>query len=95
MDIPEEFTVNYEQDGVLKVKEEKKEVLSKGAWATVLYSYRNWNAKEEEYGPLKATIRRYRRMQGVYRQQSKFNISSARQALQLSKLLEEWFKDEK
>ena len=38
-----ELTINYEEDGVLLVKELDKEVLSKGAWTTILYRYQNWN----------------------------------------------------
>ena len=33
----EELTINYEEDGVQIVKETGKEVLSKGAWTTILY----------------------------------------------------------
>jgi len=38
----DEVTINYEEDGVLVVKELDKVVLSKGSWATVLFRYQQW-----------------------------------------------------
>jgi hypothetical protein len=37
----EELTVRYEDGGVETVKELDKKVLSKGAWATVIYRYQD------------------------------------------------------
>lgn len=93
MDSLDELTVNYEENGILKVKELEKTVLSKGAWVTVMFSYQEWSPKDEDYGPKKATIRRYKKVSGAYRQQSKFNISSGKQALMISQILGDWFKD--
>lgn len=85
-----DITVNYEEDGIKVVKELDKEILSKGAWTTIIFKYQDWNRGKEEYGPEKFTIRRYRKMNGVYRQQSKFNISSVKQANQLVDVLKKW-----
>ena len=41
------LTVNYEEDGVLKSKELAKEVLTKGAWTTIMYQYQDWDQKKE------------------------------------------------
>ncbi len=35
----EELTINYEEEGVLLVKELDKVILSKGAWTTILFRY--------------------------------------------------------
>ncbi len=86
----EELTVNYEEDGQLVVKELDKVILSKGAWATVMFRYQKWEAKREDYGPDMYIIRRYRKMNGEYRAQSKFNISSADQAKKVIAALQEW-----
>lgn len=86
----EEITVNFEEDGVILVKELDKEILSKGAWTTIMFKYRDWDAKKEEYGPERFSIRRYRKMSGTYRQQSKFNISSIEQAKKIIATLEKW-----
>jgi hypothetical protein len=89
----EDLTVSYTDNGVETVKELDKKVLSKGAWATIIYRYQDWNKAKSEYGPDKYTIRRYQKKNGEYRQQSKFNISSKDQAQSIIDILEGWIKD--
>ena len=86
----EELTVTYEEDGIQIVKEIDKAVLSKGAWATVVFRYQEWDRAKEVYGPDKYTIRRYKKSGGDYRQQSKFTISSPDQARKLIEVLQGW-----
>jgi hypothetical protein len=86
----EDLTVNYEEDGVQLVKETDKEILSKGAWATILFKYQDYDKKNQEYGAEKFTIRRYQKRNGQYQAKSKFNISSAAQARKLINTLERW-----
>ena len=86
----DEVTITYEEDGVEVVKELDKEILSKGAWATIIFKYQDWDRQKEQYGDEKFTIRRYRKMSGVYRQQSKFNISSKAQAEKIIEVLQKW-----
>lgn len=88
----EEISINYEEDGVLLVTELDKEVLTKGAWTTILFRYQQWDKKKEEYGQEMFTIRRYRKMNNQYSQQSKFNISSEKQAQQIIDTLQGWIK---
>lgn len=85
-----ELTINYEEDGVIIVKELDKVILSKGAWSTIIFRYQDWNRTKSEYGPERFTIRRYRKLNDEYRQQSKFNISSADQALKIINALQKW-----
>ncbi|MGR9085589.1 MAG: hypothetical protein ACU841_00765 [Gammaproteobacteria bacterium] len=89
----EDLTVSYEDGGIETVKELDKKVLTKGAWATVIFRYQEWNRAKELYGPDKYTIRRYQKQNGEYRQKSKFNISSKEQAKSIIETLEEWIKD--
>jgi len=86
----EEITINYEEGGVVLVKELDKVILSKGAWTTIIFKYQDWDSKKEAYRPERFTIRRYRKMSGSYRQQSKFNISSVDQAQKIIHALEGW-----
>ena len=86
----EELTIEYEEGGVVLVKELDKEILSKGAWTTILFKYQDWDGKKDGYGPVKFTIRRYRKMSGTYRQQSKFNISSVDQGKKIVDTLTKW-----
>lgn len=89
----DELTVDYEEEGILKVKQVDKEVLSKGAWATVLYRYQEWVPESDTYGPDRYTIRRYKKSAGEYRQQSKFTISSADQARRIVGALQRWLEE--
>lgn len=86
----DEVSITYEEDGIEVVKELDKEILTKGAWSTILFKYQDWDRQKEQYGPEKYTIRRYRKMSGVYRQQSKFNISSKAQAEKIVDVLQKW-----
>ncbi len=89
----DELTVQYEEDGLVTVKELDKKVLTKGAWSTIIYRYQDWDRRKEEYGKDKYTIRRYQKRNGQYQQKSKFNISSADQARAVIDALEGWMKD--
>lgn len=89
----EDLTINYEEEGVLIVKETGKEVLSKGAWTTILYRYQNLDRKTGEYGKEMYTIRRYQKRQGEYIPKSKFNISSAEQAKKIIAALSGWLNE--
>ena len=89
----DELTVQYEEDGLVTVKELDKKVLTKGAWSTIIYRYQDWDRKKEEYGKDKYTIRRYQKRSGQYMQKSKFNISSQDQARSIIEALEGWMKD--
>jgi hypothetical protein len=86
----EDLTINYEEDGIQVVKETGKEVLSKGAWTTILYRFQNLDRKTGEFGKDMFTIRRYQKRQGEYVMKSKFNISSSEQAKKIIEILEKW-----
>lgn len=87
-----EITVNYEEDGLLVVKELDKAILSKGAWTTILFRYQQWEPAGNDYGPERYTIRRYRKIKGEYIPQTKFNISSQEQARKIIEALQGWLK---
>ncbi|MGM0681643.1 MAG: hypothetical protein ACQES8_05385 [Thermodesulfobacteriota bacterium] len=86
----EDLTVNYEEDGIPVVKELDKAVLSKGAWATIIFRYQQWDKRKEEYGEDKYTIRRYRKINGEYIPRTRFNISSSKQAAKIVEILSNW-----
>ena len=89
----DELTVQYEEDGLVTVKELDKKVLTKGAWSTIIYRYQDWDRRKEEYSKDKYTIRRYQKRSGQYMQKSKFNISSKDQALAIIEALQGWMTD--
>ncbi len=88
-----ELTINYEEDGILIVKELDKVLLSKGAWTTILFRYQQYNRTKKEYGQDMFTIRRYQKRNGQYLPKSKFNISSKAQASKIIEALNKWIAD--
>lgn len=89
----DELTVEYFEGEMMTVKELDKVVLTKGAWATVMYRYQDLDRKSGDFGPDKYTIRRYQKRNGEYNQRSKFNISSRDQAQKIIAALSEWTAD--
>jgi len=89
----EDLTVDYEEDGKLVSRQLDKEILTKGAWSTIIFRYQDWDRKKEEYGPDKYSIRRYQKRNGQYQQKSKFNISSRDQAEKVIAALQKWMGD--
>ena len=88
----DELTVEYMEGGEMTVKELDKVVLTKGAWATLLFRYQDLDRKTGDFGAEKYTIRRYQKRNGEYSQRSKFNISSKDQAQQIIDALTKWIK---
>lgn len=84
------ITINYKEEEQLIVKEIDKQILSKGAWTTIIFKYQQWDRANNKFGPDRFTIRRYRKRDGEYMQQSKFNISSKDQAEKIIKALQYW-----
>ncbi len=89
----DDLTVEYEEDGVITIRETGKAVLSKGAWATVLFRYQEWDAEAGLYGPQKYVFKRYKKWGGEYRQQSKFSLSSDDQARRVISALNGWLEE--
>jgi hypothetical protein len=86
----DELTVEYHEGDEMTVKELDKEVLTKGAWATVMFRYQDLDRKTGDFGSEKYTIRRYQKRNGEYSQRSKFNISSKDQAQKVIAALSKW-----
>jgi hypothetical protein len=89
----DDLTISYSENDIETTKELGKQVLSKGAWTTILYRYQDWNNTKQEYGPVKYSIRRYQKKNDQYWQKSKFNISSDDQARKIISTLREWIED--
>ena len=87
-----DITMDYEEDGILIVKELDKEILSKGAWTTILFRYQQWDKIKKEYKDDSYAIRRYQKVNGEYMQKSKFNITNSKQADKIVSALQSWMK---
>lgn len=90
----DDLTIEYAEDDVVIVKQLAKEVLTKGSWTTIMYKYQELDKRTGEFGAPKVSIRRYQKRNGIYRQQSKFNISSAKQANMMIEILQKFYADE-
>lgn len=86
----EDLTIAFTEDQVEKIRELDKQVLSKGAWTTIVFRYQEWEAAKNAFGAVKYSIRRYQKRNNQYWQKSKFNISSDEQARKLIAVLSQW-----
>lgn len=89
----EDLTVEREENGQVLVRQLDKAVLSKGAWATVIYRYQVWQPETDDYSGDRYVIERYRKSGGEYKRQSKFNISSPDQARRIVDALTGWLQE--
>lgn len=87
----DEISYNYEEDGKLVRKEIAREILSKGAWSTMMFLFQELDRKTEQWRAPKVAIVRYKKWNGQYRKQSGFNISSEKQARQIMASLDKWY----
>ncbi|HET9236264.1 MAG TPA: hypothetical protein VFO10_03365 [Oligoflexus sp.] len=83
--------IEYTEDDKVVVKQLDKNILTRGSWTTIMFLYQELDKNTDAYGPPKVSIRRYQKRNGVYRQQSKFNISSAKQAHEMIETLLKWY----
>jgi hypothetical protein len=92
----DELTIEWtEPDGTVTVKELDKQVLTKGSWTTVMYKYQDLKRGTTEFGAPKVRIQRYRKRDGRFLPQSKFNITNEKQAKMIVEILEGWFGEDK
>lgn len=86
----DDITIAYSENGTETTRELDKQVLTKGAWTTIMFKYQDWDNAKNDYGPIKYSIRRYQKRNNQYWQKSKFNISSNDQAKKIVDILNTW-----
>lgn len=87
----EELTVTFEENGVLKVRELDRAVLSSAStWATVAHLFEERDPEGGFRGP-KVSLRRYRKRGKGFVVDKHLTLSSARQAHALALALARWF----
>jgi hypothetical protein len=90
----DELTVNWEENGELRVKELHKHVLEgHGAWATVLFRFSE-RAADGGWRAPKVQIRRYQKRKAGFVFHSKFTVPNDEQGLEIARVLEEWCRPE-
>ena len=87
----DEISIDWkDENGQHLVKQVKKEILTSGAWSTLMFMYQDLNKRTGEFGPKKIRVVRYQKRGGKFIPQSKFNISSAHQAKQITEIIQNW-----
>ena len=87
----EEISIDWkDENGQQLVRQVKKEVLTSGAWSTIMFMYQDLDKKTGEFGPRKIRVARYQKRGGKFMPQSKFNISSAKQAKRITEIIQTW-----
>jgi len=79
-----------DENGLSLVRQVKKEVLTRGSWSTVMFMYQDLDKKTGEFGPRKIRVARYQKRGEKFMPQSKFNISSAKQARRIIEIIQSW-----
>ena len=87
----DELTYDYEDEGVLVRKQLDKIVLTKGSWATLMFLYQELDKASGKFRAPKIAIVRFKKFHGSYRKQSSFNVSSEKQARQITEVFEGWY----
>jgi len=90
----EELTVEWIEDGEMRVKQLAKRILSRGSCATIAFKFQELDPKTKQYRRPKMGVRRYRWRNGEYKYQSKFNISGVKQLMEIMEFGSECFYDE-
>ena len=87
----DEISVDWkDENGQYLVKQVKKEVLTSGAWSTIMFMYQDLDKKTGQFGPKKIRVARYQKRSGKFIPQSKFNVSSAKQAKRIIEIIQNW-----
>lgn len=88
------LTISYQDNGTETVRELDKQVLTRGAWTTIIFRYQDWEPAKGAWSPVRFSIRRYQKRNDQYWQKSKFNISSTEQARKIIDVLNQWLEQE-
>ena len=70
----DEISIEWkDENGQHLIKQVKKEVLTSGAWSTIMFMYQDLDKKTGQFGPRKIRVVRYQKRGGKFIAQSKFN----------------------
>ena len=87
----DEISIDYfDENGQQIIKQLDKQVLSKGAWTTIMFLFVEWDRRKNAWSAPKACIDRFQKKNGEYRTQSKFKFTSAKQAKQIMNVFQGW-----
>ena len=90
----EDVSIEYEEGGVVRVKQVGKVVIARGPWPVIAFLYREQDPDAGHYGNLKVSLMKFRKEHGAYRLESRFNITSLDQAAKIASVLQGWASEE-
>jgi len=91
----EELTVNWREGDKLKVKELDKLVLSTGMWVTIAFLYQDLDPNDPSaYRAPKIALRRYKKRGDRYVVDTRFTLTTDKQALEFAAAIGTWFSSE-
>ena len=86
----DELSYDREEDGVLVRKQLERVILSRGAWATVLFLFQELDRATGAFRAPKMAIVRFQKWRGGYRTHSSFGVANEAQARELLAVFERW-----
>jgi hypothetical protein len=86
----EELTYDHEEDGVLVRKQLDRVILTKGAWATVMFLFQERDRESDTFRAPKLAVVRFKKLRGAYRKHLAFTLVNDEQARRLSETLAAW-----
>jgi hypothetical protein len=86
-----ELSYDYEEDGQLVRKEIDRAVLTRGGWVTMMFLFQELDPGSGSFRAPKMAIVRFKKSRGSYRKHSSFNISSEKQARQMTATFDRWY----
>jgi len=86
------FTYRDENGRVVKSQTDK-EILTRGAWSTILFKYKEVEPLTDDFGDEKAVIARYRKRGGAWKLTKAFRVTNAKMARKIARVFTEWFFD--
>ena len=84
-----DITISYEDEGEILVEELGKVILTRGAWTSILFRYRERDRQTGAMGPPKAALRRYQKHNGLFKKRDAINLS-VESARTLISTLQQW-----
>ncbi len=88
----DDIAVDFVEDGIVKVRQLDKRVLSHGGgWATIAFHYEEKDPEGPGFKPPKIALRRYRKRGDRWVVDTRFVVSSGEQARGLYDAIAVWF----
>jgi hypothetical protein len=86
----DDLTYDVEDDGVLARRQLDRVILSRGAWATVMFLYEELDRETGAYRAPKIAVVRFQKWRGVYRKHASLTLADGAEAQAFVATLGAW-----